>query len=55
LGLVFDDAVVQRPPPLGDYFTGALLNAAICFTVAELAEAGEVAFEANSDGSVGDQ
>ena len=49
------NAVVQQPPPLGNHLAGALLDAAISFTVAELDGAGEVAFEANLDGSVGDQ
>jgi hypothetical protein len=54
-GPVFDRAILEGVPPFGDHFAGALLDAAICFTLAELNEAGEVAFEANSDGSVGDQ
>jgi hypothetical protein len=40
---------------LGDHIAGALVDAAIGFTVVESDEAGEVAFGANSDGSVGDQ
>jgi hypothetical protein len=53
LGPVFDDAIIQQPLPLSDYVAGALLDAVVGFTVAELEEAGEVAFGAKLEGSVG--
>jgi hypothetical protein len=40
---------------LGDYIAGALLDAVVGFTVAELDEAGKVAFGAKLEGSVGDR
>jgi hypothetical protein len=55
LGPVLDRTFVKEAPPLGDDIAGALLDAAACFTVAELEEAGEVAFEAKLEGSVGDR
>jgi hypothetical protein len=55
LGPIFDSALQEEALPLGDYLTGALLEAVIGFTLVELEEAGEAALEANSDGSVGDQ
>ena len=55
LGPVLDHAIIQQLSPMGDYVAGALLDAVVCFTVAELDEAGEVAFEAKLEGSVGDR
>jgi hypothetical protein len=48
VGPVFDRAILEEAPPLGDHSAGALLDAAICFTLAELDEAGEMAFEAKT-------
>jgi hypothetical protein len=54
-GPVLDRTFVKEAAPLGDYIAGALLDAVVGFTVAELEEAGEVAFEAKLEGSVGDR
>ena len=47
-GPVLDQAIVQQAPPFGDNLLGAASDAAICFPMAELREAGESAFEAKS-------
>ena len=54
-GPVLDHAIVQQALPFGDNLLCAPFDSVICFTMTELDEAGELAFEAESEGSVGDQ
>ena len=48
-------AMVQRALPFRGQLGGSLFDATLCLTLAGLEEAGELAFEAESEGSVGDQ
>ena len=54
-GPVLDGSIIQETLPFGGHFLSAAFDAVICFSMAELDEAEEVAFVAKSEGSVGDQ